>query len=264
MAYEFDHVHIKAPDPKTTADWYVRAFNFRIVDDQVRPSGARFIRCRSVNDVPVNISGANTGEHLEPGDANARCGIEHILVRVNELDAAVKHLTALGGTLLEGPIGGNGDPLIAFVKGPDDTRMEFGQAATAQPVDYHVGHVHLKGLDPKKTADWYVNAFQFKIVRDYVRNFGDRFIQCETTDGFPVNISGPRPNEHLDTGNANAHWGLEHFGLNIADDIEVEIKRLEDMGASLLEGPIGSPGELRIAFIKGPDDTRIEILQRPV
>jgi catechol 2,3-dioxygenase-like lactoylglutathione lyase family enzyme len=127
---------------------------------------------------------------------------------------------------------------------------------------YEFNHVHLKAPDPKKTADWYVQAFNFRIVGDTVRPVGDRFIRCQTADGVGVNISGARSGEHLDPGNANAHWGIEHFGVNVGD-IETEIRRLVGLGAKLLEGPNGNPGELRIAFIKGPDDTRIELLQQP-
>ncbi|MBI4311684.1 MAG: VOC family protein [Chloroflexi bacterium] len=129
-------------------------------------------------------------------------------------------------------------------------------------MSYEFNHVHLKAPDPKKTADWYVKAFNFKIVGDIVRPVGDRFIRCQTADGVGVNISGARSGETLDPGNAGAHWGIEHFGVNVGD-IEAEIKRLTDLGAKLLEGPNGNKGELRIAFIKGPDDTRIELLQQP-
>lgn len=127
---------------------------------------------------------------------------------------------------------------------------------------HEFNHVHLKAPDPEETANWYARAFNFRILSDTVRAVGDRFIRCQTVDGVGVNISGARTNEHLDDGNANAHWGIEHFGVNV-DDIEAEITRLEGMGAKLLEGPLGRPGELRIAFVKGPDDTRIELLQYP-
>lgn len=129
-------------------------------------------------------------------------------------------------------------------------------------MSYEFNHVHLKAPDPKKTADWYVNAFNFKIVGDMVRPVGDRFIRCQTADGVAVTISGARSGEHLEPGNANAHWGIEHFGVSVPD-IEAEIKRLVELGAKLLEGPNGNVGELRIAFIKAPDDTRIELMQLP-
>ena len=125
---------------------------------------------------------------------------------------------------------------------------------------YEFNHVHLKASDPKNTADWYVRAFNFRIVSDTVRPVGDRFIRCETPDGVRVNISGARTDEQMGEGDANAHWGLEHIGLNV-DDLDAEIERLGGMGAKLLEGPIEAGGGLRIAFIQGPNDVRIELLQ---
>ena len=127
---------------------------------------------------------------------------------------------------------------------------------------YEFNHVHLKAPDPGKTAEWYVKAFNFKIVSDSVRVWGDRFIRCETPDGVVVNISGARTNEKMGDGDASAHYGIEHFGLNV-DDLDAEIERLGGLGARLLEGPIDVPNGPRIAFIEAPDDVRIELLQLP-
>ena len=127
---------------------------------------------------------------------------------------------------------------------------------------YEFNHVHLKAPDPEKTANWYVRAFNFKIVSDTVRVYGDRFIRCQTPDGVVVNISGARTNEQMGSGDAAAHWGLEHFGVNV-DDLDAEIERLKGLGAELMEGPIDVPSGPRIAFVKVPDDVRVELLQLP-
>ena len=127
---------------------------------------------------------------------------------------------------------------------------------------YEFNHVHLKASDPEKTANWYVKAFNFKIISDTVRPVGDRFVRCETSDGIVVNISSARTNEQMGNGDATAHWGLEHFGINV-DDMDAEIKRLEGLGAELIEGPMDAASGMRIAFIKAPDDVRIELLQLP-
>ena len=127
---------------------------------------------------------------------------------------------------------------------------------------YEFNHVHVKAPDPEKTANWYVTAFDFKIINDTVRASGDRFIRCETADGTVVNISGARTNEQMGGGDATVHWGIEHFGLNV-DDMDAEIRRLEGLGAELMEGPIDVPNGPRIAFIKVPDDVRIELLELP-
>ena len=125
---------------------------------------------------------------------------------------------------------------------------------------YEFDHVHLKSSDPATTADWYVKAFNFKILSDAVRVYGDRFIRCQTPDGIAVNISAARTDESLGDGDANEHWGLEHFGVKV-DDMAAEIDRLTGLGATLLEGPIDVPDGPRIAFIKAPVDVRIELLQ---
>jgi lactoylglutathione lyase len=126
---------------------------------------------------------------------------------------------------------------------------------------YRINHIHLKAPDPRKTADWYVTAFGFKILSDETRVFGDRFVRCASEDGgMFVNISGARTNEKLGPGDANPHHGLEHFGFDSAQ-LEADIKRLEGLGAKLMEGPIQVPNGPRICFMRAPDDTRIELIE---
>jgi len=127
---------------------------------------------------------------------------------------------------------------------------------------YRINHIHLKASDPRKTADWYVKAFAFKIVSDETRVFGDRFVRCQSEDGTPVNISGARTNEKLGEGDAKAHHGLEHFGFD-SESLEADIARLEGLGAKLLEGPIEIPGGPRLCVIQAPDDVRVELIERP-
>ena len=127
---------------------------------------------------------------------------------------------------------------------------------------FRINHIHLKSPDPRKTAEWYAGAFNFKIISDETRVFGDRFIRCTSEDGgMAVNISGARTNEKLGDGDASAHHGLEHFGFD-SENIEVDIARLERLGARLLEGPIQNPNGARIAFLRAPDDVRVELVER--
>jgi len=127
---------------------------------------------------------------------------------------------------------------------------------------YAFEHVHLKALDPETTANWYVKAFDFEIFSDRVMPSGARFIECKTTDGVIVRISGPGTGDVMGNGDASTHYGLEHFGL-LVEDIEFELRRLNDLGAELLGGPMGGNGGPIIAFIQAPDDVRIELLQPP-
>ena len=126
---------------------------------------------------------------------------------------------------------------------------------------FGIDHIHLKTEDPKKTADWWVKAFNFTILSDDTRPTGDRFIRCKSEDGVPVNISGARSTDRMGPADGNIHFGLEHFGVT-SQDIEADIKRLEGMGATVQEGPTDPSGGLRIAFLEVPDGIRIELMQR--
>jgi len=75
-----------------------------------------------------------------------------------------------------------------------------------------------------------------------------------------VNISGPRTGETLRPGDVSAHFGLEPFGFD-STDIEADIRRLEGLGAQLPEGPIQNATGSRIAVMRAPDDTRVELVQ---
>ncbi len=128
MAYEFEHIHLKAPDPEKTANWYVKAFNFEIFNDRgVRPTGDRFIECKSEDGTIFRISGARTDEKMGTGDADVHYGLEHFGITVDDMDAEIERLQALGAELAEGPTSNPGGPTIAFIKVPDDVRIELLQ-----------------------------------------------------------------------------------------------------------------------------------------
>ena len=79
---------------------------------------------------------------------------------------------------------------------------------------YNMNHVHLKSLDPGKTAQWWVNAFKFEIVSDTTRGTGDRFIRTRTENGVKDlsagtdgTVFGSELFEVTGTFNANMGWG---------------------------------------------------------
>ena len=128
MSYSFNHVHLKAPDPGATADWYVKAFEFEIINDEnPRPQGDRFIRCRTKDGIAVNISGDRTGEAMGAGDATAHWGLEHFGIEVDDIDAEFKRLEGLGAKILDGPTKTPTGIIIGFIQAPDDVRIEVMQ-----------------------------------------------------------------------------------------------------------------------------------------
>ena len=125
MPYRVNHIHLKSHDPKTCADWWVKAFNFTIVSDVVRDAGDRFITCQSEDGMRIPISEPRSDQTLAPGDAGLREGLEHFGIDSDDLDADIARLEGLGATLLDGPHEMNPTTRIAFVEVPDRVRLEL-------------------------------------------------------------------------------------------------------------------------------------------
>ena len=125
----------------------------------------------------------------------------------------------------------------------------------------NVNHIHLKSSDPRKTAAWFVEAFNVEIVSERVRPTGDLFITTMTEGGLAINISAEKEGEVLGPADADAHYGLEHFGFD-TDDMDADIERLVGLGAVLKEAPSDQGGGVIIGFIAAPGDIRIELIHR--
>lgn len=116
------------------------------------------------------------------------------------------------------------------------------------------GHIHIKAKDPRKTAQWYVDMFGARPLgeRD-VR--GALFVPVELS-GVTVNISNARPGEvdRMEEGDAGLHYGLEHIAINTGD-LDADLARFKEQGLQVFER------RETMAFVEGPDNVRIELMQ---
>ena len=87
------------------------------------------MRCQTTDGAIVNISGSRTDEKMGDSDASAHWGIEHIGIKVDDMEAEIERLSKLGAQLLEGPIALAGGMRIAFIKAPGGVRVELLQYA---------------------------------------------------------------------------------------------------------------------------------------
>ena len=126
---------------------------------------------------------------------------------------------------------------------------------------FNVNHIHLKSSDPKKTAAWFVEAFNVEITSERVRPTGDLFITTMTEGGLAINISAEKDGEVLGPADADSHYGLEHFGFD-TDDMDADLERLVGLGAVLKEAPSNQGRGVTIGFIAAPGDIRIELIHR--
>ena len=128
-------------------------------------------------------------------------------------------------------------------------------------MDYAINHVHIRSSDPRVSASWYEKHFNAKKVFEREIMPGTVTVSMEVGGPVRLNISSQPAGSPGDRGVAELNrLGLEHFGFNVAD-LKSELERLEAAGVRvvlpLTEVPTGS----RLAYIEGPDDVLIELVQ---
>ena len=124
---------------------------------------------------------------------------------------------------------------------------------------FRVNHIHLKARDPKRTAQWYVDMFGAKVVGEGEGLGGSHTVRLDI-EGTRFNVTSAPAGQTLPEGTADSHYGLEHFGFD-TDDIEGVTAHLQSHGAEILMPVTQVASGNKIAYVKGPDNVRIELVQ---
>jgi catechol 2,3-dioxygenase-like lactoylglutathione lyase family enzyme len=128
---------------------------------------------------------------------------------------------------------------------------------------YAINHVHIRSADPHASASWYEKHFGAKIISEREVMPGTITISMEV--GGPVRLNVSSKPEGASDERAVAELnrlGLEHFGFDV-EDLEADLDRLEGAGIRIVLPLTEVVGGTRLAYIEGPDDVLIELVQRP-
>ena len=127
---------------------------------------------------------------------------------------------------------------------------------------YTINHVHIRSQDPHKSAAWYTKHFGAKLVSERTVMPGTITLGMELEGSCRLNISSKqegtpdtRPSAELN------RLGLEHFGFH-TEDITGDLERLEADGVRVVLPETEFTAGTRLAYIEGPDDVLIELVQR--
>ncbi len=117
-------------------------------------------------------------------------------------------------------------------------------------------HVHLRSPDPEATGAWYERLMggtrttptdpktgRVVVVLGGLSLFIDRV---------PADTPAPPPAPFL---------GLEHLAFTVVG-INAEVERLRAAGVTIQNGPLDVRPGVRIAFLYGPENVLIELLER--
>ena len=131
---------------------------------------------------------------------------------------------------------------------------------SATPVyTYTYDHIHVRTKDPEGMASFFETMFGAKVLR-LTQSDGVPRVDLDV-NGLAIFIATVPPEEHIDASPRDPHLGLDHFGFRV-DDIDGAVEDLRSKGAEIYVEPRTIRPGVRIAFVRGPDDVRIELLQR--
>ena len=128
-------------------------------------------------------------------------------------------------------------------------------------MEYAINHVHIRSSNPRTSAAWYEKHFNAKILWEREIMPGTVTVSMEVGGPVRLNISS-KPEGSSDERSAAElnRLGLEHFGFNVLD-LESELHRLEGDGVRVVLPLTEVPTGARLAYIEGPDDVLIELVQ---
>ena len=131
--------------------------------------------------------------------------------------------------------------------------------STAPVYTYTYDHIHVRTKDPEGMATFFETMFGAKVLR-LTQSDGVPRVDLDV-NGLAIFIASVPPEEHIDLSPRDPHLGLDHFGFRV-DDIDGAVEDLRSKGAEIYTEPRTIRPGVRIAFVRGPDDVRIELLQR--
>ena len=127
--------------------------------------------------------------------------------------------------------------------------------------EFTYDHVHLRSPDPDATAAWYAKMFGAKVIKSVMSN------GIERTDinlgGVMVFIAQVPQDSALADKEAGSFVGLDHLGLRVKG-IDAVCDELKAKGAEFTIEPKTIRPGVRIAFVRGPQNVLVEILDRDV
>lgn len=127
LTYHSDHLHLRSADPVAAARFYVEVLNAREVSRGEVRGALRIVL--DLCGLPLFIEKMPAGTKLLPEPPHQ--GIEHIGLRVDNLDEAARELRRHGISFLGEPKQPNPGVRFAFIQGPDGVRIELVQRSAA-------------------------------------------------------------------------------------------------------------------------------------
>jgi catechol 2,3-dioxygenase-like lactoylglutathione lyase family enzyme len=129
-------------------------------------------------------------------------------------------------------------------------------------------HMHIISKDPAASARWYADIFGGEIVQETEMRGAPHIVV--DISGVRMLVRGKRPGEnpsemkpfkHGDNFMGHEQWGTDHFGFKVGGGFTEYCADIKAKGVAFLVDPLEIRPGTHIAFIKGPDDETIELVE---
>lgn len=126
-------------------------------------------------------------------------------------------------------------------------------------MNFGFDHVHLVGSDLDASERFYRDMFGAQTIgRRDARGAINLMMKL---DGVNLFIRSARPEERVQTDGSEVRYTYDHFGVVVQNLVDA-IEELRAKGVKVLQEPSTVRPGTHVAFVEGPDHTRIEVLQR--
>jgi lactoylglutathione lyase len=124
---------------------------------------------------------------------------------------------------------------------------------------YTYDHIHLRTRDPMGMANYFEKMFDARIIES-IQSDGQPRIDLDI-NGLAVFIAPVPTDANIPASPHDPHLGLDHFGFKV-ESVDEAVAELKRRGAEIAVEPRTIRPGVRIAFVRAPDDIRIELLER--
>ena len=235
-AADYHHVHLSSPNVPEAVQWYIANMGCTAMN---RPDACQI--------GTTQLIFANR----KPDAGSEGSGVDHIGFSFADLTAKMGAFQAAGVRVVTQPRDVPGLFKVGFIEDPWGTRIEVVE--DKETLGFH--HIHLISANPDATLKWYQNVFGGQSDRLKGRMDGLRYGS--------VWLLIDKVNEGS-TLAATQGRSIDHLGFAF-DDLDAAAAEMKKKGVTFQTEPrpfTNAAGQnMKISFVVGPDDVRIEVVQ---
>ncbi len=120
--FNWDHVHLRSPDPEATAQWYERMLGAEVIRSKQQGKPRIDLKLGGAN---IFIAPVTPGDGVNPPPATPYQGLDHFGLCVSGIDAVAADLKAKGVEFTREPTTVRPGVRIAFLRAPQGVSIEL-------------------------------------------------------------------------------------------------------------------------------------------